>query len=108
MCWNRLSGDDAKSLVREFAASGEGPRSAEQMFDLIVPATELQNLPDYKAYVRTLVNGRPQDPFLLQSFPPFGKTHRENSVERVLRTSGERYGWERARVEKGLARFLAA
>jgi len=29
-----------------------GPRSAEQMFDLIVPATELQNLPDYKAYVQ--------------------------------------------------------
>jgi hypothetical protein len=98
---------DAKALVREFAASGEGPRGAEQMFDLIVPATELQNLPDYKAYVRTLVNGRPEDPYLLQSFP-FGKTQRENSVERVLRTSGERYGRERLRVEKGLARFLAA
>ena len=35
----RVSGDDAKALVREFAASGEGPRSAEQMFDVIVPAS---------------------------------------------------------------------
>ena len=105
----RVSGDDAKALVREFAASGEGPRSAEQMFDLIVPASELQNLPDYKAYVRTLVNGRPQDPYLLQSFPPFPKTQRENSVERVLRTSGQRYGRERAAVEYrigGFRRFL--
>ena len=104
----RVSGDDAKMLVREFAASGEGYRTAEQMFDLVVPANELQNLPDYKAYVRTLVNGRPQDPFLVQSFPPFPKTQRENSIERVLRTSGQRYGRERARVEKGLARFLQA
>src|SRR5438552_3101955 len=104
----RVSGDDAKSLIREFAASGEGWRGAEQMFDVIVPASELQNLPDYKLYVRTLLNGRPQDPFLVESFPPFTKTQRENSVDRVLRTSGQRYGRERARVEKGLARFLAA
>lgn len=102
----RVSGDDAKALVREFAASGEGPRSAEQMFDVIVPANELQNLPDYKLYVRTLLNGRPQDPFLVQSFPPFPKTQRENSVERVLRTSGQRYGRERAKVEYRIGRFL--
>jgi hypothetical protein len=102
----RVSGDDAKALVREFGASGEGPRSAEQMYDLIVPAAELQNLPDYKLYVRTLADGRPQEPFLVQSFPPFPKTKRENSPDRVLRTSGQRYGRERARVEKGLARFL--
>ena len=101
-----MSGDDAKALVREFAASGEGPRSAEQMFDVIVPANELQNLPDYKLYVRTLLDGRPQDPFLVQSFPPFPKTQRENSVERVLRTSGQRYGRERAKVEYRIGRFL--
>ena len=104
----RVSGDDAKALVREFAASGEGTRSAEQMFDLIVPATELQNLPDYKLYVRTLLNGRPQDPYLVQSFPPFPKTQRENSVERVLRTSGQRYGRERSGVEHRIGRFLQA
>jgi type IV secretory pathway TraG/TraD family ATPase VirD4 len=104
----RVSGDDAKALVREFAASGEGTRGAEQMFDVIVPATELQNLPDYKLYVRTLLNGRPQDPYLVQSFPPFPKTQRENSVERVLRTSGQRYGRERAAVEHRIGRFLQA
>src|SRR3954468_895015 len=59
----RVSGDDAKALVREFGASGEGWRGAEQLYDVIVPATELQNLPDYKLYVRTLMHGRPHDPF---------------------------------------------
>ncbi|HEY4361445.1 MAG TPA: TraM recognition domain-containing protein, partial [Bryobacteraceae bacterium] len=104
----RVSGDDAKALVREFAASGEGPRLTEQMFDVIVPASELQNLADYKLYVRTLMGGKPVEPFLVDSFPPFPKLGNENSAERVIRTSGERYGRDRARVERGLARFLAA
>jgi hypothetical protein len=38
----RVSGDDAKELVREFAASGEGVRLAAQQFDLIVPASEIR------------------------------------------------------------------
>jgi hypothetical protein len=104
----RVSGDDAKELVREFAASGEGPRLTDQMFDVIVPASELQNLADYKLYVRTLLRGKPQEPFLVNSFPPFPMLGNENSAERVIRTSRERYGRDRARVEHGLARFLAA
>jgi len=44
----RVSGEDAHALLREFAASGEGPRMAEDMWDIIVPASALQNLPDYK------------------------------------------------------------
>jgi hypothetical protein len=104
----RVSGDDAKALVREFAASGEGPRLAEGMFDVIVPASDLQNLPDYKAYVRTLLNGRPVEPFLMQSFPPIGATGKETSAETVIRTSGERFGRDRQAVERRLQRFLAA
>jgi type IV secretory pathway TraG/TraD family ATPase VirD4 len=104
----RVSGDDAKALVREFGASGEGPRSAEQMFDLIVPASELQNLADYKAYVRTLLGGKPQDPFCIDSFPPFAMSGNEATAEAVIRVSSERYGRDRKRVEQGLARFLAA
>jgi hypothetical protein len=67
----RVSGEDAKALVREFAASGEGPRTAEQAYDIIIPASDLQNLPDYKLYVRTLLAGQPLEPFLVHSFPPF-------------------------------------
>jgi type IV secretory pathway TraG/TraD family ATPase VirD4 len=104
----RVSGTDAHALVREFAASGEGARLAEDSFDVIVPATELQNLPDYKLYVRTLLNGRPQEPYLVDSFPPFEKNGIETTAEMVIRTSLERYGRDRQGVEKGLNRFLAA
>jgi type IV secretory pathway TraG/TraD family ATPase VirD4 len=103
----RVSGDDAKALVREFAASGEGPRLATEMFDVIVPASELQNLPDYKLYLRTLLNGQPQQPFLVESFPPFPKVGRVTTAERVIRSSAQRFGRDRAKVEKVLDQFLS-
>ena len=65
----RVSGEDAEELDREFAVSGAGVRTAEQAFDLIVPASELQNLPDYKLYLRTLIEGRPLDPERVAAFP---------------------------------------
>jgi hypothetical protein len=80
----------------------------DQMFDIIIPASELQNLPDYKLYVRTLLNGRPQEPYLVDSFPPFEKTGVETTAGQVMRISRERYGRDRQVVEKGLNRFLAA
>jgi type IV secretory pathway TraG/TraD family ATPase VirD4 len=104
----RVGGEDAQALVREFAASGDGPRMAGDTFDVIVPASELQNLPDYKLYVRTLLNGRPQEPYLVDSFPPFEKTGRETTAATVIRTSSERYGRDRQAVERVLNRFLAA
>ena len=104
----RVSGEDAKALVREFAASGEGPRTAEQAYDIIIPASELQNLADYKLYVRTLLAGRPLEPFLVHSFPPLEKTGMESDPATVIRTSLERYGTDRGAVETMLNRFLAA
>jgi len=103
----RVSGDDAKALVREFASSGDGPRLAEDMYDVIIPASELQNLPDYKLYVRTLLNGRPQEPFLVDSFPSFPKSGKETTADKVIRTSLQRYGRERRGVEKMLNWFLS-
>lgn len=102
----RVSAGDAKELVREFAASGEGPRTAEQMNDVIIPATELQNLLDYKLYIRTLSDGRPLEPFLVDSFPPAPGLGNENLGGTVMRTSSHRYGRERAHVERRLNRFL--
>jgi hypothetical protein len=102
----RVSGNDAQALVREFAASGEGPRLAGDTYDVIVPASELQNLPDYKLYVRTLLNGRPQEPYLVDSFPPFEKNGNETTAETVVRTSLRRYGRDRLNVERMLNRFL--
>jgi len=104
----RVSADDAKALVREFAASGEGPRTAEQTFDVIIPASELQNLPDYTMYVRSMLHGRPQEPFLVQSDPPLSKFCKQNSLINVVRTSLQRYGRHRLDVEARLNGFLAA
>ena len=102
----RVSGDDAKSLVREFGASGEGPRIADQLYDTIVPVSELQNLPDYTLYIRTILRGNPQDPFIVESFPPFGKTGKEATPGLIVRTSLYRYGRDRKSIEENLNRFL--
>jgi hypothetical protein len=80
---------------------------SEQMFDVIIPASELQNLPDFKLYIRTLFRGWPQEPFLVQSFPPFTKNGKETTAEQVIRTSGARFGRDRLTVEKTVERFLA-
>ena len=102
----RVSHDDAQALVREFAASGEGPRLTDQMFDIIIPASELQNLPDFKLYIRTLLRGQPQEPFAVQSFPPFGKSGNETTAEDVIKASRARFGRDRQAVEKTIERFL--
>jgi hypothetical protein len=102
----RVSGEDAKALVREFAASGEGPRTAERAYDIIIPASELQNLPDYKLYVRTPLAGRPLEPFLVHTFPPFERAGMETNPETLIRTSQQRYGRDRARIEERLNSFL--
>ena len=104
----RVSGQDAKTLVREFAASGEGPKPVEQQFDVIVPASELQNLRDYKAYFRTLIAGQPVEPSLISTFPPFGRTGNENRRDRIINTSHQRFSRNRSAVEAKLDKFLTA
>lgn len=85
---------------------GEGPRTAEQFYDLVLPASELQNLPDYKIYVRTLANGEPQEPFLAEGFPPLSKFGKEGNSESVISTSLQRYGRPRSLIEGRLKLFL--
>jgi hypothetical protein len=65
------------------------------------------DLPDFKLYIRTLFRGRPQEPFLVQSFPPFTKNGKETTAEQVIRTSGARFGRDRLTVEKTVERLLA-
>ena len=103
----RVSGDDAKALVNEFAASGQGARMAEQAFDVIIPATELQNLPDYSLYVRTLLNGKPQDPFLVHSYPPHLTTASLAKADTIVRVSAARFGRDRSKVNRIMIQFLS-
>jgi len=112
-----VSHDDAQTLVRHFAVSGEGPKTAEQIFDTVVPASEVQNLPDHKFYFQTLVTGRPHDPERVDAFPPMQRHHmmdiwkrngRTARRQEVVRVSGERFGRDRAAVERKIKRFLSA
>jgi type IV secretory system conjugative DNA transfer VirD4/TraG family protein len=103
----RVSGNDAEELVKEFAASGEGPRLTDQMNDLILPVSEIQNLPDYKMYVRTLEGGRPQEPFLVENSPPLSGVYKEGNPHTVVKASLQRFGRDRSVVESRLG-FLAS
>jgi hypothetical protein len=113
----RVSHQDAQALVRHFAVSGEGVKTAEQAYDTIIPASELQNLPDHKFYFQTLMNGRPHDPVRVDAFPPIQRDvmrqfwkekGRTSGRDCVMRQSLERYGRDRTEVEAQLNRFLMA
>jgi hypothetical protein len=96
----RVGGEDAETLKREFA--------------MILPATHLQELPDYKAYVRTMNEdpaggpSRPSGPYILNTFPPFSTDQATKEKLHVVRASLRRYARPRREVEARLNRFLAS
>jgi hypothetical protein len=94
----RVSGSDAERLKYEFAT--------------VLPATGLQDMQDYKVYVRTLATDehgvtRPAGPHLVNTFIPFAKTKDDNERARVIRTSLQRYTRPRVDVEEKLCKFLS-
>jgi len=92
----RVSNTDAERLKDEFTMAFAG--------------AAIQDLPDYKAYVRTLVcddNGcRPAEPERIATYPPFLKNSDAEWRSKIERTSNERYTKARATVETKIARFL--
>lgn len=94
----RVSASDAMRLRDEFA--------------IAMPASNLQDLPDYTMYVRTL-NRRadrgpasPSGPHFVQAYPPF-QPHPERAWrESVIGVSRARYAKLRATIETDLKRFL--
>jgi hypothetical protein len=92
----RVSSTDAERLRDEFAVA--------------FPGAVIQDLADYRAYVRTLRcddNGCwPAEPEKVATYPPFKKTYNAEWRSRIERTSNERYTKRRTRVEEAIARFL--
>jgi hypothetical protein len=92
----RVSNTDAERLKHEFTMAFAG--------------AAIQDLPDYKAYVRTLVcddNGcRPAEPERIATYPPFLKNSNAEWRSKIERTSNARYTRSRAAVETQIARFL--
>jgi len=96
----RVSAEDAETLKDEFATNR--------------PSYLLQDLPDYKLYVRTLAENsdgvlRPLEPQLVNAFPPFSPEDGASAgnPERITSVSLERYARPRADVEKHLIKFLS-
>ena len=93
----RVSSTDAVRLRDEFAME--------------FPPSVLQDLPDYKVYVRTLAQfsgaaSSPSGPHLVAAYPPFPKDSRNADRRSIIQTSYARYTTERSAVDATLARFL--
>jgi len=100
------------ATIMSFRVSGRDAQELEQEFAMMLPARELQYLPDYKIYIRTLRSiGLPGDlptaPLLVRAHGPLSGDGSENTRERVLRTSLERYSRERSEIEGRVKRFLS-
>ena len=84
--------DDAKTMSDQFG---------EQ-----VKADTMARLPRYHAYMSTLVNGVPSNPFAIQTLPPPKIKHRRSSI--VRKHSQRQYATPRTRVEQDVARLYDA
>lgn len=95
----RVSGDDATLLAKEFASD--------------VIASQLENLPDYELYLRTLaVPEGSKGLIALQAerhtaYPPFHNNRDAQSSHIVQQVSFERYSRNRAEVDAILSRRFA-
>jgi hypothetical protein len=93
----RVSGTDAHRLTGEFAT--------------LLPAASLQDLDDYKVFVRTLVRGpsgasSPSGPHRLATYPPFGAPRRKAPRDFITRVSQARYTKQRVEIDSKFKRFL--
>ena len=91
----RISGEDAEVLQREFA-------------DVMLPASLLQDLPDYKVYVRTMSKGLPKGPYPVDVFPPIVANNKAANKQNIINNSLRRHGRRRSEVETKIDHFLAA
>jgi DNA helicase HerA-like ATPase len=89
----RVSGADAKVLEYEFA--------------MTISAAQLEELPDFKLYIKTLIEAEhsdqkimtPAQPKLLTTYPPFVNTTTATTRKKLIRASQERFARQRTDVE---------
>jgi hypothetical protein len=92
----RVSGDDAVILAKEFASD--------------VIATQLENLPDFDLYLRTLIYSEGSNALMasqaqrITAYAPLQNNKDAQESRRVVRASFERYTQPRAGVDEWLSR----
>jgi hypothetical protein len=93
-----------------FRVSNTDAERLKDEFTMVFAGAVIQDLPDYKAYVRTLVcddeGCRPANPERIATYPPFSKNLDAEWRSKIERTSNERYTRRRVIVEAQIARFL--
>lgn len=95
----RVSAEDAAILSKEFASD-------------VIP-TQLENLPDYELYLRTLIFATGGNALMASQarrvtvFPPLSNNKNPQSRENAVRLSHQRYTKPRADVDKWLSKIFA-
>ena len=100
---------NAANLIAFRVSSTDAERLRDE-FTMAFPGAVIQDLADYKAWVRTLkcddTGCWPAQPQMIATYPPYRKTQNAEWRSRVERTSNERYTKPRKAVEAAIARFL--
>ncbi len=100
---------NAANLI-SFRVSNTDAERLRDEFTMVFPGAVIQDLPDYKAYVRTLIcdesGCRPAEAEQVATYPPFTKNPDAEWRSRIERTSNERYTKPRAAVEAKIVLFL--
>jgi len=100
------------ATIMSFRVSGRDAQELEQEFAMLLPARELQYLPDYKIYIRTLrsiglTGDLPTAPLLVRAHGSLSAGGDQNARARVVRTSLQRYSRKRSEIEVNVKRFLS-
>src|ERR1022692_240512 len=85
---------NAANLISFRVSSTDAERLKDE-FTMVFPGAIIQDLPDYKAWVRTLIcddhGCRPAEPEQVATYPPYTKEPGTEWRSRIERTSNERY-----------------
>jgi hypothetical protein len=100
------------ATVISFRVSGTYAARLENEFGMLLPASSLQDLPDYTMFVRTLARPKndpknpaaPAGPHRVNGHPPFKPHARPAFRESVIRVSQARFARPRSIVDEKLKR----
>lgn len=96
------------ATVISFRVSGTDATRIRDEFGLMLPASNLQELPDYTLYVRTLSRMKeggaasPSGPHRISAYPPFDRHPYHARRESVIRVSQARYAKPRSIIDQKL------
>jgi hypothetical protein len=86
-----------------------GPEDAEFLEKQFAPtftATDILNLDNYNAYIKLLVDGQPQKPFNIHTYPP--QPGNPGNKEILKKMASEKFGRPREEIEEGVNRKFAS